>query len=771
MLKITHIVMIIRGWFRRALSSSISLLSLSVGLLLSSILILFVINEYQVASTLVGQRCYALEQTDEFVNGGNSRTKNIHQATATNIAQRYPEIELLSSFRTYAATFNDIKPNYLEPMVMEVNTNVADLLDFPVEEGNLKETLSKPNEIALIRSFASVLVPGNPLGQTVKATFSEFDSDAGKMVSVERFYTITTILKDPVRQSLRYKGFVLGDPKSFEKGNQNGINSALLKLKKGVDDSAFMKKMWADTLSKRSKYFLVPMDQIYFSDSSNNFYAYRDKSTLFIGLTIAFAILLISIFNYINLTLTRAPQRLKNLSGQRIMGASKWCVRWQTVADTAFNVILAVIVVAIFVSPALRVFNSFMNSSIGVADYLSWSVLKWMLVLVVVSVALPSIYIIIKLEIGKPLETFKNPNLGKAQVVRTMVIAQFAISAVLLVVGINIARQIDYITKPLPGTESMIRIMFGYGDNDKHKEIIDRIISQASTNGYTFSNIQSSSRSSDGEGRITFYSFIDTSFFNFYGVKLLEGRNVDTLETNVVVNQTYIKANKMEEPVVGSVLPTKKSCTIVGVCEDFISEGASQAISPTVYEPQNQWQRSKYYIFAYRAVGDIKTQFELLEKLRDEILPAGESMVIQTVQEYYKEQNEEANRMKIMVTFFMIVSMFLTCVGMFGMSWYTVQGRCNEIAIRKIHGATTSQMVAMLCKSFFIWVAIGTAIALPVAYYLTGSWLEQFVYRIDNSIWVTLVAVLIIAVVTFITVIWQTYKAANANPAETIKKF
>lgn len=763
--------MIVRGWYRRALSSSISLVSLAVGLLLSSVLLLFVINEYNISKALTSERCYVLEQTDKYVAGGNAKTKNIHQHSATQIAQRYPEIEQLSCFRTYAVTLNDVKFDYYQPMVMEVNNNVADLFDFPIEEGNLKGTLSKPDEIALTRSFASTLVTGDPLGQTVKATYSQYDRNTNGMVDVVKFYNITTILKDPVNQPLRYKGLVLGDPKSFENQSQNGTNSALVKLAKGVDDRLFMKKMWADTLSKDVKNYLVPLDEVYFTQNSNNFYAYRSKTTLFTGFTITLTILLISIFNYINLTLTRAPQKLKNLSGQRIMGASKWCVRWQTVADTTFNVILAVIVAAIFVSPALQIFNSFMNSSLEVADYLTWDVLRWMIGLLLTVVALPSLYIIVKLEIGKPLETFKNPNMRKAQVARNMVIAQFVISVVLLVVGINVARQIDFITKPIPNTESMININFGMVDKDKKQAFVDRVLGQASTIGYTLSSLQSASKQTDDSGRVTHFNTIDSSFFNFYGVKLVEGRNVDSLETNVVVNQTFVKYNNMKEPVVGSVLPNDRNVTIVGVCEDFISESAKQAISPSVYRPQNAWYKANYLNFAYRSSGDVKIQLEFLEKLREEIFEPGDRILFQTVQEYYKDQNQEANRMKMMIMFFMLISLFLTCVGMFGMSWYTVQGRCNEIALRKIHGATTLQMVKMLCRSFFFWVAIGTVVAIPIAHYLTGRWLEQFAYRVDNSVWVTFVTVVIMVTVTFVTVIWQTYRAANANSAQTMKKF
>ena len=122
-----------------------------------------------------------------------------------------------------------------------------------------------------------------------------------------------------------------------------------------------------------------------------------------------------------------------------------------------------------------------------------------------------------------------------------------------------------------------------------------------------------------------------------------------------------------------------------------------------------------------------------------------------------------------MVEFFAFISIFLSAIGLFGLSWYTVERRQKEMALRKVHGASTGKLLLLLCKTFFIWCAVATVIALPIGYYISNYWLERFVYRINNSLWTLFITALIAATVTFVTVIFQTARVARANPAKFIK--
>ncbi|MCL1850524.1 MAG: hypothetical protein FWF70_03835 [Bacteroidetes bacterium] len=142
---------------------------------------------------------------------------------------------------------------------------------------------------------------------------------------------------------------------------------------------------------------------------------------------------------------------------------------------------------------------------------------------------------------------------------------------------------------------------------------------------------------------------------------------------------------------------------------------------------------------------------------------------IYTMADYYINMNPEVKRLRIMVEFFAFISIFLSAIGLFGLSWYTVERRHKEMALRKVHGASTGKLLLLLCKTFFIWCAIATVIALPIGYYISNYWLERFVYRIDNSLWTLLITALIAAAVTFVTVIFQTTRAALANSAKFIK--
>lgn len=769
--------MIARGWCRRALSSSISTLSLILGILLSSVLLLFVLNEYSISKAISVDRTFAIEQKDVFVTEASAKTNFLHQSYGSLLRDRYPEIKNLTIFRGSQGMWND----FTEPQIFEIDYDFTDIVNLEVEQGNLKKTIETDGEVALTRSMAHKLVKdGDPLGQTVKNSYknSQYDKETNswKTSTIEKVYTITTILKDPVKSPINYSGFCKGDRKSFDDNSQQGNSYGMVKLHDNVSLGELVTKMKNDsTLNEEGDFYLTPIDEVYFSQSTDrsDFYEYRDKNILYIGLTIAFAILLISIFNYINLTLVRAPQRLKNYAGQRIMGASIWGVRAQILADTTFNVLVAVLGVAILMPPSLDTFNSFMNSNLGMSDFFESNNVFYFVALILILILLPSMYLIIKMEILRPLETFMNPNMGRGKVVRTMVIAQFTISVVLIVVGVNIARQVKYITEPLPRMESMIMLTCISDTKEQFRQLNDKIRSQSFIKQISNSNILQFSRNHDN-GMITCRSIVDSNFCEFYGIKLLEGRTLDLANkngiTNVVVNEAFVATRELKEPLGYEFEFSGYKLAVVGVCEDVITENARQKVLPTIYMPDNRSDED-YISIALIVDGQMEQRVAELDQLCRSVVGQNPQYIeIKGLSERFRENNEEAVRMEVMVTFFMIVSLILTSLGMFGMSWYTVQGRAKEIALRKIHGATTAKMVVMLCKSFFSWVAIATIIAIPIAYYLTGLWLEGFAYRIENSLWVVCLTIAIIALVTFVTVIWQTHKAASTNPAKVVKR-
>ena len=309
------------------------------------------------------------------------------------------------------------------------------------------------------------------------------------------------------------------------------------------------------------------------------------------------------------------------------------------------------------------------------------------------------------------------------------------------------------------------------------QNFIDHLLQSSTTTTYLPGALHPNCQWSDREGNIFLFRETQPNYFDFLEIPVVMGKVFDSIPTEikqVVANKSFIKSKGIEDDPLGYEFTLyDNTYRIVGVCEDFNTENASLKVLPTLYI----LAEGNY------AIWDINIRFQgLLEDKVTEIKElfakyAEEDRIgmppsmpkISTMADYYINLNPEVKRLRIMVEFFAFISIFLSAMGLFGLSWYTVERRNKEIALRKVHGASTGTLLLLLCKTFFIWCAIATIIALPIGYYISKYWLEGFVYRIDNSLWTLALTALFAAVVTFLTVIFQTARAALANPARFIK--
>ena len=146
-----------------------------------------------------------------------------------------------------------------------------------------------------------------------------------------------------------------------------------------------------------------------------------------------------------------------------------------------------------------------------------------------------------------------------------------------------------------------------------------------------------------------------------------------------------------------------------------------------------------------------------------------EELKYRTMAGMYEDLHQEEQRVLQMVGLFSWISLLLTALGLFGLAWYSVESRMKEIGLRKINGATQTQVVGLLCIRFIKWIAIALAIGLPIAFYLIEQWRMQYIYRAQLTVWIFIGAACIVLAVGLLTVIWQSWKAARVNPGEIIK--
>ena len=716
---------------------------------------------------------YFIEQLDWFQPELGIFRPEIDKEFVAEIADNYPEVIEWTVIGTHPWQWQyDEKTTQEGPFTISVTPAFTKFITIPMEEGCLDSILAHPNAVAITRTYANQIFAGeNPIGKTISGEQNGRVSTAdGTVYQENKTLVVEGIIDDSFRSFLNIRAIFSRSEDNVRTIPNCDVFSGLIKLRDGISHEDFMEKLLTD--AELIEKYDVEIDEDFntgirlqkiadayfnFTNDKESLFKTRDKNTLIIGLTIALIVLLISAFNYLNITLIRAPKRLKNLAGQRIMGASKREIAGQIIAETALHVFVGFVVALIFMPNAMQLFNSFIGSDLKWQDMIQWNNLPYMLLLLSTLILIPASYLILKFNIKQPMEVFKNPAGNKIHYLGSLVILQMIISVVLIAFSINIKKQMDYIVNTVPQAHQIITIK----DDGwwMSLDFINHVKQSATTTEYLSGAIKPNSSYTDKEGNRYLFRETKPNYFDFLRIPIVLGKTFDSISTEikqVVANKAFIKSKEIEDNPLGYEFTIDNYGTyrIVGVCEDFTTENVAISVPPTLYtfHPSVMYAR---WCFNIRFQGSLEDKIneikEIFEKYTEEDeLGRGAFMPkISTMADYYINLNPEVKRLRIMVEFFAFISIFLSAMGLFGLSWYTVERRNKEIALRKVHGASTETLLLLLCKTFFLWCAIATIIALPVGYYISKYWLEGFVYRIDNSLWTLALTALIAAVVTF----------------------
>ncbi len=767
--------MIFRGWMRNKVYTVISVLSLVVGLTCSLLMAGFVTEEYRIADSCSGNgQWYTFKAKNIFY--GNSELELMGHSGGGSQGQllknAFPEVEDFCTFHSLNASLKKGVQTVPVKGFFEVTPSVVDLSREKTIRGDLRQTLSRPGEIAVTRSFALSRfgredIMGEPLSFEVMKGIRQDWGIYSKFV--EETYTVTTVIDDSGRRFFNYS-VLKGLPEEEIAVNLQswlGIYYTFVRLADGVKGVEFEQKMRTDSLFRHMQ--LVAMDEVYFTPGveEDGLTLSRNPSLLYIGISIALAVLVIACFNYINLGMTRTLQRLRNTGQQMVFGASKRQMRLQLIVETAIQSAGALIIALVLIQVLLPGFNALFGAHLKM-EVFGTGITPWVLAALLLAVIIgPSLYIFSRLGESQLSRVLKQEYSRRPRLVTGMVVAQFVVSIILLLFVANVHRQIDFVAHNRPESESVLLLDNDAITDDKAWDrFCDRLSSIPEVEKVTHgSGLEEGAVSNNGR----FVSLIngDENYFDFYDLSFACGRPfmASSPKGSVVVNETFVKKWEVEEPIGYTFDFNGGRHTICGVVKDFILGDLSRPITPLMIVPENGW------ITAVRvAAENRKAAVAKMAALWKEIASDELPFEWRTMAEAYLDYHREEQKMMKMVWVFSWISLLLTCLGLFGLAWYSVENRKREIALRKVNGATEGQVVGLLCGRFMRWIAIAFVLALPVAFYCTSYWLQQFVYREETSVGIYVCIGIFVFSVGMLTVIWQSWKAANRNPVEVLKQ-
>ena len=784
-----NIKLIIRSWWRNKTYFLISLFSLTIGLACTNLLVTFFIHEYNIESTNPNrENIYAIRQDSPMEEG--ELTTYATDKAAEQIRNNYAEVESMLRMNALTSNHHEYQGNKMaDALTLQIDSTLLHFFPYEVKEGSLKEALTTPNKVALTETYAQkVFGKKNCIGEVIESI-----NEKGERKS----YQIAAVLKERPQSFLQFDMLTYFDESFF-----GGVT--LLKLPQGTDKDALLQKIKDDKVPTlmpgETEYYLHPIKDIYFASQPNSkqqplpFLHQANVQLLYIALFSALLVLAIACFNYSNLNFSRTLQQLKMIHIEKLMGAKLREIRMQLFLDAALTVLIAFLLSLLLINDILVLLNGMASIHLPYRFFFSWQVLPVLLSFVLLLAIIPGIYISHRLS-RQSLNEFRIQYTGQSRqrIVWALVTIQFILSLGLVYATLTARNQMNLIKSHASRYENLIEI----GDMFSGPALQPFQQKLALVEGVEATTLSSNSvlggfimqlivKQPDGSEEMRSKSFLHTeaSFFPMMQIRLLEGLSpeeaIEKYGSPIYINENYARWMNIRPEDIGT--KTKKDIDpdnyskgeniLAGIFENMPTNSLQETVMAqeiTLHASvSTDLAKSGKYLQIRLNPGKRKEAIEEMERIWKEMFE-GQPFIYLDMHQMFMQRNQEVMQLSMVLNTYSLIALLLTCFGLFGISWYAVRQRTREIAIRKVHGASTLGIIWLLNRPFFIQIGIAYLIAMPVAWWLMQHWLEQFVERAETHIGVFILPLLVVSFVSLITVSLHTLLAARSNPLDSLK--
>ena len=784
-----NIKLIIRSWWRNKTYFLISLFSLTIGLACTNLLVTFFIHEYNIESTNPNrENIYAIRQDSPMEEG--ELTTYATAKAAEQIRNNYAEVESMLRMNALTSNHHEYQGNKMaDALTLQIDSTLLHFFPYEVKEGSLKEALTTPNKMALTETYAQkVFGKKNCIGEVIESINAKGE---------RKSYQIAAVLKERPQSFLQFDMLTAIDASFF-----GGVT--LLKLPQGTDKDALLQKMKDDKVPTlmpgETEYYLHPIKDIYFSSQPNSkqqplpYLHQANVQLLYIALFSALLVLAIACFNYSNLNFSRTLQQLKMIHIEKLMGAKLREIRMQLFLDAALTVLIAFLLSLLLINDILVLLNGMASIHLPYRFFFSWQVLPVLLSFVLLLAIIPGIYISHRLS-RQSLNEFRIQYTGQSRqrIVWALVTIQFILSLGLVYATFTARDQMSLIKNRASRYENLIEIgdMFSGPALQPFQQKLAQVegieamtlSSNSILGGFI---MQLSVKQPDGSEEMRSKSFLHTeaSFFPMMQIRLLEGLSpeeaIEKYGSPFYINENYARWMNIRPEDIGT--KTKKDLApenypnaeniLAGIFENMPTNSLQETVMAqeiTLHASvSTDLAKSGKYLQIRLKPGKRKETIEEMERIWKEMFE-GQPFIYLDMHQMFMQRNQEVMQLSMVLNTYSLIALLLTCFGLFGISWYAVRQRTREIAIRKVHGASTLGIIWLLNRPFFIQIMIAYIIAMPVAWWLMQHWLEQFVERAETHIGIFILPLLVVGFVSLITVSLHTLLAAKSNPLDSLK--
>ena len=703
-------------------------------------------------------------------------------AVAPALKIEYPEIIRSSRIMHTPLTLKK-GDEFIEETVVAVDKDFLKMFNIRFVRGDINTALNDRHNIVITE-------------ETAHKYFGNDDALGKTLPSRGFLVTVTGVVKPlPLNSHIRFD-FLISTDYFVESGapvnswEDRGRSYSYIELVKGTDSKLVDQKI-QNFIKKHKKgadaeLLLQNIKKIHLYSSRKYSYdivGHGDITYVAIMGLIAFFILLIACINFMNLSTAQSVQRAREIGVRKVAGANKQKIIAQFLGESLLIVSVATIIAMILVELLLPGYNTLIGKQLDV-DYHRVGLYVGLIAIVLFCGLLAGSYPAFYLSSLNPSDIIKgviNKDPGNAKFRRVLVIFQFTLSIALIVCTLIIGNQLSYMQNKKLGynKDNIGYFMFPIRPGDPKLEALKKELSNNPdilrvTKGYSPMNLEATSGGYNWAGKkagddVLFHRLdTDEDYAKTFQLELKEGRffssEFPSDNTAAVINEKAAEAIGLKNPV-GEVLTTPRGAklTIIGVLKDFHIQSLHYKIEPLLMK-----KGESNNLFVKMKSDHVPATVEFINKTFKSFNP-GLPLDFHFLDVDFDNLYRTEQRMSKIFRYFSLLAIIISCLGLIGLSLFMTELRTKEIGIRKVNGAKSLEIFALLSKEYMLWVLISILIATPVAWYTMHRWLENFAYKTNLSWWIFALTGLLALGIAFLTVSWQSMKAATRNPVEALR--
>jgi putative ABC transport system permease protein len=783
-----------RNLFRNKVYSLINIAGLSLGL--ACCLLIFLYSKDEVSYDRFHKNkdnIYRIVANITNPQGKTDKYSSTGMMPGPEFKRQVPDIEDFVRIKGANYTVKSGN-NVFDQEALCVDDNFFSVFTFPLIQGDAKTALKNVRSLVLSEEEAEKYFGNkNAMGRTLDLKLND---------TFRTFIVSAVTRRSPQNSSIKIKMLVpINSDRnlSTDNGWLNFYLNNFVTLKPGADKKMVEEKMAKaynnaaagqikDAAEKfgykdKVRYALQPMLDMHLSTDygADNGLEYSSKpiySYILIG--IALFILVIACINFVNLTVARSLKRAKEIGIRKVVGGQRRQLITQFLSESFILCFMAFGLAIILVQLALPFFNTLSNKALSFSYLLDIKLITGFAAIFLVTGLLAGFYPAVVLSGFNPVESIYGirQSGGKNYLAKGLVVLQFTLALVLIIATITIYSQFNYL------------MHYDLGYNDKNvvvlnAEYIDRqnleLLKTELLKNPSVKNVsadqggrQGTLAHINGDHEIGFdIKNIDENYLPLFEIPVVKGRNfskdiITDSANSVLVNETFVKEAGWKEPT-GKLVDfwyNNKKYTVVGVVKDYNFLSLKDKISSQLFIMSPQY--SYRDIFIKLKSGNTADSKNYIEKTFRKLFPFKVYQYSfkdeKNAEQYYSEA-----KWKQIISFGAVLTIFISCIGLFGLATLSAERRKKEIGIRKVLGSTVQAIVIKLSNDFLKLVIISALIASPVAWWAMQEWLENYPYRISLSIWMFAASGLLVVLIALTTVGFQAVKAAVANPVDSLR--